>query len=152
MAIEIGDEAPDFDLVGPNFKPVRLSDFRGTPVALVFYPFSFTSVCGAELCRLRDDYAKFENAGLQVLAVSCDAPGAQRAWSEQQNYQFPLLSDFWPHGAAARRYGVFDDGLGYAKRATFFIDESGRVVDRFGSDELRTPRAPERYDEALTRL
>ena len=119
MAIEIGDKAPDVELVGPDFKRVRLSEFLGAPVALVFYPFSFTSVCGAELCQLRDDYAKYESAGLKIVAVSCDAPGVQRAWAEQQGFQFPLLSDFWPHGAAARRYGVFDDDLGCSRRTTF---------------------------------
>jgi peroxiredoxin len=152
MDIEVGDKAPDFELVDTSFNRVKLSDSRGRRVALVFYPFSFTRVCTDELCALRDDYAKFEAAGLQVMAVSCDSPGVQRAWREQKGYQFPLLSDFWPHGAAARRYGVFDENLGYARRTTFVIDEAGTVVDRFGTDELRTPRPPERYDDALDRL
>jgi peroxiredoxin len=152
MAVDVGDEAPDFELVDTGYKRVKLSDFRGRRVALVFYPYSFTGVCTAELCALRDDYGKFESAGLQVIAVSCDSPGVQRAWREQQSYQFPLLSDFWPHGAAARSYGVFNDDLGYAKRSTFVIDEAGIVVDRFGTEELRTPRQPERYDEAMSRL
>jgi peroxiredoxin len=152
MTVEIGDQAPDFELVDPGYQRVKLSDYRGRRVALVLYPYSFTSVCTAELCSLRDDYGKFEAAGLQVIAVSCDSPGVQRAWREQQGYQFPLLSDFWPHGEAARRYGVFNPDLGHAKRATFIIDEAGTVVDRFGTDELRTPRPPERYDEAIDRL
>jgi peroxiredoxin len=152
MAIAIGDEAPDAELVGTGYERVKLSSFRGRRIALVFYPFSFTSVCTAELCSLRDDYGAFEDAGLQVVAVSCDSPGVQRAWREQQGYQFPLLSDFWPHGAAARAYGVFNEDMGHAKRATFIIDEGGIVVDQFGTDELRTPRAPERYTEALAKL
>jgi peroxiredoxin len=152
MAIEIGDEAPDFELPDPSYARVKLSDLRGAPVALVFYPFSFTSVCGGELCQLRDDYSKFEDAGLQVVAVSCDSPGVQRAWTQQQAFQFPLLSDFWPHGEVAKRYGVFDEALGSARRSTFIIDGSGKVVDTFGTNELRTPRKPERYDEALEKL
>ena len=95
MAIEIGQPAPDFELKDPAGEVVKLSGFAGTkPVLLVFYPFTFTGVCEGELCRIRDDYSQFEAAGVQVLAVSCDSRHAQRVWSEQQGYQFPVLSDF----------------------------------------------------------
>jgi peroxiredoxin len=152
MAIDIGDEAPDFELIDPSYETFRLSDQRGRGVALVFYPFSFTRVCGGELCQLRDDYSKFEDAGLRVVAVSCDSVGVQRAWVKQEGFQFPVLSDFWPHGEVARRYGVFNNTLGAADRVTFLIDPDGKVVDRFESGELKTPRDPARYDEAIARL
>jgi mycoredoxin-dependent peroxiredoxin len=150
--IDIGDEAPDFELRDQARQPVKLSDLRGRPVALVFYPFSFTSVCTGELCQLRDDYAMFVDAGVQVLAVSCDSSPVQKAFADQEGYTFPVLADYWPHGEVARRYGVFDDTLGCATRATFVIDGTGVVVDRFTSDELRTPRPPARYEEAIAKL
>lgn len=153
MAIEIGDDAPDFVLKDQNGDEVSLSGFRGQKaVALVFYPFTFTGVCEGELCRIRDDYRVFEDAGVQVLAVSCDSRHAQRIWAEQQGYQFPVLSDFWPHGEVSKRYGVFNDAIGAANRATFLIDPQGKVVDTFASPDLGTARPAERYEEALGKL
>lgn len=116
---------------------------------LVFYPFTFTGVCEGELCRLRDDHAQFEETGVQVFALSCDA-GPQ--WAEQQGWTFPVLSDFWPHGEVAKAYGVFNDDLGCANRATFLIGADGTVVDTFASDSLGTPREADRYTEALGKL
>jgi peroxiredoxin len=149
----IGDEAPDFELKDQSGNAVHLSDFRGNKaVALVFYPFTFTGVCEGELCQLRDDLSEYESAGLQVLAVSCDSRHSQRVWAEQRGYQFPVLSDFWPHGEVARAYGVFNDALGCANRATFIIDRDGKIVDTFESPDLATPREKARYEEALAKL
>ena len=152
MPIAIGQDAPDFTLKDPSGAEVSLSALRGAPVLLVFYPFTFTGVCEGELCRIRDDYSSFEAAGVQVLAVSCDSRHAQRIWSEQQGYTFPVLSDFWPHGAVAQAYGVFNDALGCATRASFLIGADGTGVDAFGTDDLGTAREPERYAEALAKL
>ncbi|MEZ5141252.1 MAG: peroxiredoxin [Acidimicrobiales bacterium] len=153
MAIEIGQEAPDFELKDPSNQVVKLSSFRGEQaVLLVFYPFTFTGVCEGELCRLRDDHSQFSDAGVQVLAVSCDSRNAQRVWTEQEGFTFPVLSDFWPHGAVAKAYGVFNEALGCANRTTFLIGSDGTVVDVFGSDDLGTPREAGRYAEALARL
>jgi peroxiredoxin len=149
----IGDEAPDFELKDQSGNAVRLSDFRGKKaVALVFYPFTFTGVCEGELCALRDDLSAFESAGAQVLAVSCDSRHSQRVWAEQRGYEFPVLSDFWPHGAVARSYGVFNEALGCANRATFIVDRDGKIVDTFESPDLATPREKARYEEALANL
>ncbi len=153
MAVEVGQEAPDFELKDQNNEAVKLSSFRDDkPVLIVFYPFTFTGVCEGELCRLRDDYRQFEEAGVQVLAISCDSRHSQRVWAEQQGYQFPLLSDFWPHGEVAKSYGVFNEALGCANRATFLVGRDGVVVDTFASAELGTPREAERYAEALAKL
>ena len=152
MAIEIGQSAPGFELQDPAGDRVQLADFAGDKaVALVFYPFTFTGVCEGELCTLRDDQSEFSDAGVQVLAVSCDSRHSQRIWTEQQGYTFPVLSDFWPHGEVARAYGVFNDALGCANRATFLIDRDGIVVDVIETD-LGTPRAADRYREALAKL
>jgi len=153
MAIEIGQPAPEFSLKDQSGELVSLSDFRGKqPVALVFYPFTFTAVCEGELCRLRDDFSEYTDAGVQVLACSCDTPFAQKQWAAQQGYQFPVLSDFWPHGAVAKAYGVFNEERGCANRGTFLIDADGVVVDVFVSPDLGTAREKARYDEALAKL
>ena len=153
MAIEIGQQAPGFSLKDQSGEVVSLNDFRGEKaVALVFYPFTFTGVCEGELCALRDDYSEFEAAGVQVLACSCDTRFAQAQWAEKQGYQFPVLSDFWPHGDTAKAYGVFNDALGCANRATFLINTDGVVVDTFVTPDLGTAREKSRYTEALEKL
>jgi peroxiredoxin (alkyl hydroperoxide reductase subunit C) len=153
MPVEVGHEAPDFTLKDQDGNDVSLSWFRGDRnVVLVFYPFTFTGVCEGELCALRDDLADFETSNAQVLAVSCDSRHAQKQWAERQGFTFPVLSDFWPHGAVARAYGVFNEQLGCANRATFVIDKAGNVVDRFESPNLGTPRDKGAYEAALAKL
>jgi len=100
MALPVGAQAPDFTLPDANKTPTSLSSFRGKQaVLLVFYPFAFSVRCTAELCQLRDDLSAFQNERVQVLAISTDTSQSLKAWAEMQGYSFPLLSDFWPHGA-----------------------------------------------------
>ena len=139
MTIAVGDVAPEFELASQDRSPVRLSSFRGDrPVVVVFYPFAFTSICESELCSLRDDHSAFERAGSQVLAIYCDSNPSLARWSREQGWNFPVLSDFWPHGAVAASYGVFDEALGCARRATFVIDLEGKVIDTFESGGIGT--------------
>src|SRR3954471_6373306 len=150
MRMQIGDQAAAFELKDQDGGVVRLSDFRDDKaVALVFYPFTFTGICEGELCRLRDDQSQFTDAGVQVLAVSCDSKNSQKVWAEQEGFTFPVLSDFWPHGATAQAYGVFNDALGCANRATFLIDQDGTVADAFETENLGVAREASRYQEAL---
>jgi peroxiredoxin len=128
MAIEVGDTAPDFTLVNQHGQPVSLSGFRGAKnVVLVFYPFAFTGVCTGELCALRDALPQFENDRVQLLAVSCDSVHTLRVFSHQKGLEYPLLSDFWPHGEVSRAYGVLAEDKGCALRGTFVIDRDGVV-------------------------
>ncbi|ATY10519.1 peroxiredoxin [Amycolatopsis sp. AA4] len=128
MAVEVGSQAPDFTLNDYNKQPVTLSQFKGDkPVLLVFYPFAFSGICTGELCQLRDEFGDYDGKGVQVLGVSVDTPFSLKAWAEQEGYQFPLLSDFWPHGEVAQKYGVFNDQAGLAVRGTFLIDTEGVV-------------------------
>lgn len=153
MAVDVGSKAPEFDLPSSTGGTVALSSFRGDKsVVVVFYPFTFTGVCHGELCELRDDLAAFERAGVQVLAISCDSVHAQRKWAEEEGFGFPVLSDFWPHGATSQAYGVFNDALGCANRQTFVVDRDGMVVATFASADLRTPRQKEEYEAALATL
>ena len=153
MAVQAGDEAPDFTLKDQAGHDVTLSSFRGEQnVVLVFYPFTFTGVCKGELCAIRDDPSVYDGADAQVLAVSCDTRHAQAIWAEQEGFTFPVLSDFWPHGEVAKAYGVFNEKLGCANRATFVIDRSGTVVDTFSTPDLGTPRTRAEYEAALAKL
>jgi peroxiredoxin len=129
LAVEVGGVAPDFELKDQHGTPVRLSDFRGgRNVVLVFFPLAFSGVCTGELCAIRDELPTLVGDDeTQVVAVSVDSMFAQRAWSEQEGYEFPLLADFWPHGDVARAYGVFDEDRGVALRGTFIIDKDGVV-------------------------
>jgi len=152
MALEIGQEAPELALKDEHGQVVRLSDFRGEKnVVIVFYPFAFSGTCTGELCEIRDNLAVFEADNVQVLAVSCDSVFTLRTWSEKEKFAFPLLSDFWPHGAAAQAYGVFNEITGSAVRGTFLVDTSGvlrwSVVNGMG--EARPLAA---YREALATL
>jgi peroxiredoxin len=128
MAIQVGDKAPDFELKDNHGRTVRLSDFHGEKnVVLLFYPFAFTGVCTGELCELRDNLPQFTDRDTQILAVSNDSMHTLRVFGEQEGLEYPLLSDFWPHGNVSRAYGVFDEEKGFANRGTFVIDKEGVV-------------------------
>jgi peroxiredoxin len=153
MVVEVGQEAPDFTLKDQHGNDVSLSSFRDNEnVVIVFYPFTFTGVCEGELCSLRDATSDFAASNAQVLAISCDSRFAQQQWAKQHGFEFPVLSDFWPHGKVSRRYGVFNEALGCANRATFVIDKAGNVVEVFQSPDLGTARDQRAYDAALARL
>ena len=150
--ISIGDAAPDFTLADTEGTTVSLSDFRGTPVSLVFIPFAFTGICTGELCDLRDNPAVFAGAGSQVLVVTCDRAPSLKEWKAKEGFDFPMLSDGWPHGEVASAYGVFMEDKGCARRATVVIDGDGKVVDTFATGGLGEPRAIEDYSAALSKL
>lgn len=126
--ISVGEVAPDFDLKDQHGAKVKLSSFKGEKnVVVLFIPFSFTGTCTGELCAIRDDLAAFQNDDVQVIAISCDSPFTQKIFAEQEGYKFPVLSDFWPHGAVAQAYGIFNADLGCALRGTFVIDKQGII-------------------------
>jgi mycoredoxin-dependent peroxiredoxin len=128
MTLELGHPAPDFELRDQHGQGVRLSSFRGDKaVVLMFYPFAFSSVCTGELCAVRDDLSTFESEAVQVLGISCDPMFSLRAFAERDGLSFPLLSDFWPHGATAKAYGVFNEDRGCADRSTYIVDANGML-------------------------
>ena len=127
--IQTGNEAPEFDLQVDGTRRVRLSDFRGKRnVLLVFHPFAWTPICEEEALDLQANLASFESADTEVILVSCDAAAARQAWKQKLGLSYTLASDFWPHGAAAKAYGVFEEERGAPVRGTFLIDKQGRVV------------------------
>ncbi len=144
MSVQIGDQAPDFELKDQTNRPVRLSDYLGKKhVVIVFYPLSFTGVCEGEMCQIRDSIETFRNNDVETLAISVDAPPTHARWAHEQGFEFPLLSDFWPHGEVASTYGVFDDAIGLALRGTFIVNKEGTVVytDRNPVPEARDQQA-----------
>jgi mycoredoxin-dependent peroxiredoxin len=152
MAPEVGTQAPDFTLKDQDKQEVSLSSFTGDKAVLVvFYPFAFSGICTGELCSVRDDLSTFQNDDVQVVAISTDPTFSLKAWATAENYTFPLLSDFWPHGETAKAYGVFNEGAGMAVRGTFLVDVDGVV--RFA--EVNQPgeaRDQEGWKKALAAL
>jgi peroxiredoxin len=152
MAVEIGDHAPGFTLKDQNNRLVSLAGFRGEKsVLLVFYPLAFSGTCSTELSVLRDDLPRFSNDTVQLLTVSVDSVYAHKVWAEREGFGFPLLSDFWPHGAIAQSYGVFDDTRGLALRGTFLIDIDGVIRYKVVND-MPTARNATEYLDALAAL
>lgn len=152
MSLEIGTEAPDFTLKNQFGEEVTLSDFRGKKnVVLVFFPMAFTGICTSEMCEIRDNRSTFVSDDVQVLGISCDTSASQKVFAEQENLDYPLLSDFWPHGEVSKKYGAWFEDRGFSLRGTFIIDKAGilrwSVVNSPGD-----ARNTEEYKQALAAL
>jgi peroxiredoxin (alkyl hydroperoxide reductase subunit C) len=153
MFADIGTPAPDFRLKDQDNSEVALSSYHGrAPVLVVFYPFAFSRICTGELGELRDRLTIYTNAGVEVLAISTDPTYALKAYAEKEDYRFSLLSDFWPHGATAMAYGVFDERAGMAVRGTFLIDTNTTVAfaEVNGPGQPRDQAGWQRAVEALS--
>lgn len=126
--IEIGEVAPDFTLSDQFGQDVTLSSFRGRKaVALVFYPYAFSGVCTGEMGAIRERLDEFLTFDTEILAISCDPMFSLRAFADAEGLNFPLLSDFWPHGETARAYGVLDERRGAPLRSSYVLDKTGTV-------------------------
>ena len=148
----VGDVAPDFTLKDQNGNDVTLSALRAKPVVIVFYPFTFTGVCQGELCEIRDDPSAFERSGAQVLAISCDSPPRAAHLGRGAGLHLPGAQRLLAPRRGGKEYGVFNEALGCANRATFVLDKDGVVSSTFASPDLGTPRAKAEYDDALAKV
>jgi peroxiredoxin len=135
MAIQVGADAPDFELEsnelvdGKPGKKIKLSDYRGKKsVVLAFYPLDFSGTCSKEHECFREDLSELEASGAQVLGISVDSRWSHFAFAKQQGLKYPLLSDFLPRGDVANKYGLFLPEKGHTARATVIIDKSGKVA------------------------
>ena len=149
MAVATGDRAPEFDLEVTRGERVRLSEFAGrSNVLLVFHPFAFTAVCEDEARDLQENLQAFRDAETEIVFVSCDSWAARQAWKRELGAEYTFASDFWPHGAAAKAYGVFNEATGAPHRGTFLIDKEGVVIWSLVKerDEQRTEMVPESLD------
>lgn len=139
-ALPEGQRAPDFTLAGSPENTLSLSDLKGKNVVLVFFPAAFSSVCSNELSLFHELREDFDALDAQVVAISVDGPWAQKAFAKSLNVDMPLLSDFHPHGAVAKTYGVLrDDGV--AERALFVIDREGMIRYSYVSPIEENPGA-----------
>jgi len=130
MALQIGDDAPDFILVATDRSEFRLTDNMQKNTVILFFPLAFTGVCTNELCAIRDSYKDYDQLDAQVLAISVDAHPTLAKFKEEQNYNFTLLSDFNKQAASAYHamYDVFGPGYkGVAKRSAFVVDKNGKI-------------------------
>jgi peroxiredoxin len=152
MTAQIGSPAPDFTLRDTQRAEVSLSDFRGKKTLLVFIPFPFTQNCETELCTIRDNLASLNALDANVVVITTHALHTNRVWAEQQGFEFPILADYWPHGAVAQAYGCFNEIAGSANRATYVLDEEGVVRDIIATDSLGTIREYSEYTKALAAL
>jgi glutaredoxin-dependent peroxiredoxin len=154
MSVDVGSKAPDFTLTSHERQPVTLSQQRGRPVVLAFFPAAFSSVCEKELCKFRDSIARLNQTNAQVFGISVDTFFTLKAFHDQQKLSFPLLSDF--NKQAIRDYGVFNENMvglhGIAKRAVFVIDKDGVVRYQEVLEDARNEPNYGRVFDALQQL
>jgi len=151
MAVDVGSKAPDFTLTNQDRQAVKLSEQKGKPVVLAFFPAAFSSVCTKELCTFRDSMARLNSAQAQVYGISVDTFFTLKAFQDAQSYNFPLLSDF--NKQAIKEFGVFNEDMiglkGIAKRAVFVIDKDGIVRHKEVLDDARNEP---NYDKVFSTL
>jgi peroxiredoxin len=134
MTISVNQPAPDFELPSSDLdngrpgKKYKLSDLRGKPVVLAFYPLDFSPVCTKENTCFKEDLKQFETLGAQVLGISVDSAWTHAAFAKSLGVTYPLLADFHPKGAVAKAYGLYMDDKGISKRATVVVDKNGKVA------------------------
>jgi peroxiredoxin (alkyl hydroperoxide reductase subunit C) len=128
VAVDVGQEAPEFELSDSEGGKTKLSDYRGKKnVLLVFYPLAFSPICNTEFCAFRDVNADIQSDDTEVLGISVDSPWTLRAWKDHEKFPNKFVADFWPHGQVARDYGAFLEKRGISIRSTFLIDKQGVV-------------------------
>lgn len=139
MALQVGQQAPDFTMKSNKMKEVKLSELRGSKVLLLFVPLAFTGTCTKELCSVRDTLKDFEQLECKVFGISTDSPFALDSWAREQNYQFPLLSDYNKEVAPAydSMYAELLGLKGVCKRSAYVIDSQGNVRYREVLEDAR---------------
>jgi peroxiredoxin len=129
MMIKLGSKAPDFALKDQNGKTVKLPGLTGKKVLLSFRPLAWTAVCHDQMKSLEDNHARFDELNAVALGIGVDSVPSNKAWAESMGIKNTrLLSDFWPHGAVAKAYGIFRENDGFSERANIVIDEKGKVT------------------------
>ena len=125
--LQPGTPAPEFSLRSTPDQSVSLSEFRGAPVILAFYPEDWSPVCSDELALFNEVLPEFERYNAQLFGISVDSAWSHLAFGDQRNLRFPLLADFHPKGQVAMQYGAYREQDGVAARALFLIDEQGTI-------------------------
>ena len=136
-----GTVAPDFSLPTTKDKKLSLQEFRGQPVILAFYPADWSPICSDEMTALNKVLPEFQKYNTQVLGISVDGVWSHAAFVKERNLQFPLLTDFEPKGAVARKYGAYREQDGFCERAVFVLDKNGVIAWSYLSPILEVPGA-----------
>ena len=152
MPATVGQPAPDFKLKDQNNQDVSLDSLKGHKALVVFIPNPFTGLCDGEACALRDDAADLDKLDAKVVVITTFPRPANAQWSKELGIQFPVLSDFWPHGAIAQQYGAFHEGVGVALRASYVLDKDGLVREIIQSEGLPHIREHAAYARALANI
>jgi peroxiredoxin len=156
MSVAVGQQAPDAVLISGDRKAVKISDLRGKPTVLAFFPAAFTGTCTKEMCRFRDDLARFNTLNANVIGISADTPFVLAEFAKQNQLTFPMLSDF--NHEAMQAFGVLDGGFlggllkGIARRSVFVLDKDGRVAYVWLSDTPGTEPPYEDVQAAVQKL
>ncbi len=127
MALAQGTPAPEFKLQATPDQAVALSDLRGKPVILAFYPADWSPVCGDQMALYNEVLPEFHKFGAEILGISVDGAWCHLAFAKDRRLHFPLLADFEPKGAVARQYGVYSNATGACERALFVLDANGII-------------------------
>ncbi len=149
MAIQVGTPAPDFALKDQSQKEVKLSDFKGKKVVIVFYPLDWSPVCTNEHVCLVNDMKRFEQLDAQVLGISVDSAWSHKAFAEKMGIKYPLLADFQPRGATADKFGVYLADKGITGRAIAIVGTDGKI-GWFKSYDIPTVPDMNEVAQALT--
>ena len=152
VAVEVGHPAPAFSLKNHDGEAVTNEDLLGKSSLIVFIPFPFTGVCESEMCAIRDNLGSLAELDANVVVITCSTRFSNKKWHDDNDFGFPVLSDFWPHGETTRAYGCFNEAVGAANRATFVLDEEGIVRDIITTDHILPPREFESYTSALSSI
>jgi len=149
MSVAVGDIAPGFELRDQDKNLVSLESLKGSKTLLVFIPFPFTGICDDETCAIRDQLAALNALDANVVIITVHGVPVAKKWATENGFEFPVLSDYWPHGVTAQAYGAFNEATGSANRYTFVLDTDGVVREIINTDSLGTPREFDAYTEAL---
>lgn len=144
LPLEVGQAAPDFTLPDANGRPVSLSEYRGRPVVVAFYPLDWSPGCSRQLDLYQQELDEFRRRGVEVVGVSVDSLYSHGAWAALRGLTFPLLADFNPKGEVARRYRVWREADGYSERALFVVDGEGIV--RYAHVSPKLQHVPDIYE------
>lgn len=152
MPAEIGSVAPAFSLMDQDRNIVILDDLKGKKTLVVFIPWPFTGICDGEACAIRDRLTTLDDLGANAVVITCHAVPVAKRWADENGFAFPVLSDFWPHGMAAKEFGAFNDEVGVANRMSFVLDSDGIVRSIINSGSLGTAREFAAYTDALAEI
>jgi peroxiredoxin (alkyl hydroperoxide reductase subunit C) len=152
MTATVGSPAPSFELIDQDRNTVSSESLKGSKALVVFIPFPYTGNCDTESCTIRDHLSSLNDMDAKVVVITVHAVPNNKKWSDDNGFNFPVLADYWPHGAVAQAYGSFNEMTGGADRYTYVLDADGIVRDVINTQSLKEIREFDSYVEALAKI